>query len=94
MRKILCVAGGIAGDVLSAAVKLGKRLACIALGALCAMATATGRAVKNLLHRVACNVGKKMQDIIPPVCRIVMIVSAAVAALSCVGWLLSRKKLA
>ena len=41
-----------------------------------------------------CGVGKKVQKFIPPVCKIVMIVSGAVALLSCVGWLISRKKFA
>jgi len=41
-----------------------------------------------------CGVGKKVQKFIPPVCKVVMIVSGAVALLSCVGWLISRKKFA
>ena len=36
-----------------------------------------------------CGVGKKVQKFIPPVCKVVMIVSGAVALLSCVGWLIS-----
>ena len=41
-----------------------------------------------------CGVGKKVQKFIPPVCKVVMIVSGAVALLSCLGWLISRKKFA
>jgi len=50
--------------------------------------------VKDLLGKAACGVGKKVQKFIPPVCKVVMIVSGAVALLSCVGWLISRKKFA
>ena len=38
--------------------------------------------------------GQKVQKIIPPFCKVMMIVSGAVAVLSCVGWLISRKKFA
>ena len=94
MRKFLHMAGGIAKKVLATAVKLGKKLAHIALQAVGTAAAAVGKAVKGLLGKAACGVGKKVQKVIPPVCKIVMIVSAAVAALSCVGWLISRKKFA
>ena len=56
--------------------------------------SAVGKAVKDLLGKAACGVGKKVQKFIPPVCKVVMIVSGAVALLSCVGWLISRKKFA
>ena len=59
-----------------------------------AAVSAVGRAVKGLLGKAACGVGKKVQKFIPPVCKVVMIVSGAVALLSCVGWLISRKKFA
>ena len=51
-------------------------------------------AVKGLLGRAARGAGKQVQKVIPPCCKIVMIVSGAVAVLSCVGWLVSRKKIA
>ena len=44
--------------------------------------------------RDSCDVGKRVQKIIPPFCKVMMIVSGAVAVLSCVGWLISRKKFA
>lgn len=56
-----------------------------------AAVSTVGRAVKGLLGKAACGVGKKVQKFIPPVCKVVMIVSGAVALLSCVGWLISRK---
>ena len=59
-----------------------------------AAVSAVGRAVKGLLGKAACGVGKKVQKFIPPVCKVVMIVSGAVALLSCLGWLISRKKFA
>ena len=46
--------------------------------------------MKGLLGKAACGVGKKVQKFIPPVCKVVMIVSGAVALLSCVGWLISQ----
>ena len=94
MRRFLHMAGGIAKKVLATAVKLCRKLAYIALETAGTAAAAVGKAVKGLLGRAACGVGKKVQKVIPPVCRIVMIVSAAVAALSCVGWLISRKRFA
>jgi type II secretory pathway component PulL len=50
--------------------------------------------VKGLLGRAARGAGKQVQKVIPPCCKLVMIVSGAVAVLSCVGWLVSRKKIA
>ena len=61
------------------------------------LATAA-KLAKKLAHIVlqaaGAAVGKKVQKFIPPVCKVVMIVSGAVALLSCVGWLISRKKFA
>ena len=88
MRKFLHMAGGIAKKTLATAAKLAKKLAHIVLQA------AGAAAVKGLLGKAACGVGKKVQKFIPPVCKVVMIVSGAVALLSCVGWLISRKKFA
>jgi hypothetical protein len=53
-----------------------------------------GKAATKLLGKAACGVGKRVQKIIPPFCKVMMIVSGAVAVLSCVGWLISRKKFA
>lgn len=94
MRKLLHMAGGIAKKTVAAAVKLAKKLMHIALQAVGTTAAAIGKAAKGPLGKAACGVGKRVQKVIPPVCKIVMIVSAAVAALSCVGWLISRKKFA
>lgn len=94
MRKLLHMAGGIAKKTVAAAVKLAKKLMHIALQAVGTTAAAIGKAAKGLLGKAACGVGKRVQKVIPPVCKIVMIVSAAVAALSCVGWLISRKRFA
>ena len=56
---------------------------------------ATLEADKKACKKIGpCGVGKKVQKFIPPVCKVVMIVSGAVALLSCVGWLISRKKFA
>ena len=86
MKKFLHQAGGIARKVTAAAVKLAKKLAHMAAEAAVSAAAAVGKA--------ACGVGKRVQKIIPPFCKIMMIVSGAVAVLSCVGWLISRKKFA
>lgn len=94
MKKIWHVASGIAAKALSVAVKLAKKLAHMAVETAAAAVTAAGKAVAGLLGKAACGVGKKVQRIIPPFCKIVMIASAAVAVLSCVGWLVSRKKFA
>ena len=94
MRKFLHMAGGIAKKTLATAAKLAKKLAHIVLQAAGAAVSAVGKAVKGLLGKAVCGVGKKVQKFIPPVCKVVMIVSGAVALLSCVGWLISRKKFA
>lgn len=86
MKKFLHQAGGIARKVTAAAVKLAKKLAHMAAEAAVSAAAAVGKA--------ACGVGKRVQKIIPPFCKVMMIVSGAVAVLSCVGWLISRKKFA
>lgn len=85
MRKFLHMAGGIAKKTLATAAKLAKKLAHIVLQAAGAAVSAVGRAVKGLLGKAACGVGKKVQKFIPPVCKVVMIVSGAVALLSCVA---------
>ena len=92
MKKFLHQAGGIARKVTAAAVKLAKKLAHMA-AAVSAVA-AVGKAATKLLGKAACGVGKRVQKIIPPFCKVMMIVSGAVAVLSCVGWLISRKKFA
>ena len=83
MRKFLHMAGGIAKKTLATAAKLAKKLAHIVLQAAGAAVSAVGKAVKGLLGKAACGVGKKVQKFIPPVCKVVMIVSGAVALLSC-----------
>ena len=88
MKKFLHQAGGIARKVTAAAVKLAKKLAHMAAEA------AVCKAATKLLGKAACGVGKRVQKIIPPFCKVMMIVSGAVAVLSCVGWLISRKKFA
>ena len=91
MKKFLHQAGGIARKVTAAAVKLAKKLAHMAAEAA---VSAVGKAATKLLGKAACGVGKRVQKIIPPFCKVMMIVSGAVAVLSCVGWLISRKKFA
>ena len=93
MRKFLHMAGGIAKKTLATAAKLAKKLAHIVLQAAGAAVSTVGRAVKGLLGKAACGVGKKVQKFIPPVCKVVMIVSGAVALLSCVGWLISETRI-
>ena len=91
MRKFLHMAGGIAKKTLATAAKLAKKLAHIVLQAAGAAVSAVGKAVKGLLGKAACGVCNRVQKIIPPFCKVMMIVSGAVAVLSCVGWLVARK---
>ena len=91
MRKFLHMAGGIAKKTLATAAKLAKKLAHIVLQAAGAAVSGVGRALKGLLGKAACGVGKRVQKIIPPFCKVMMIVSGSVALLSCVGWLVARK---
>ncbi len=94
MKRFLHQAGGIARKVTAAAVKLAVRLAHMAAEAAVSAVAAVGKAVTKLLGKAACGVGRRVQKVIPPVCKVVMIVSGAVAVVSCVGWLISRKKFA
>jgi len=94
VKKFLHQAGGIARKVTAAAVKLAKKLAHMAAEAAASAVAAVGKAATKLLGKAACGVGKRVQKIIPPFCKVMMIVSGAVAVLSCVGWLISRKKFA
>ena len=84
MKKFLHIAGGTAKKAFYTVVKLARKLASMALRAAGGALTAAGMALKKPLHRA--------QALISPVFRITMIVSGALAALSCVGWLLTRKK--
>ena len=99
MKKFLHQAGGIARKVTAAAVELRQeryeeKLAHMAAEAAVSAVAAVGKAATKLLGKAACGVGKRVQKIIPPFCKVMMIVSGAVAVLSCVGWLISRKKFA
>ena len=94
MKKYLHMAGEAAGKLLAAAAKLAKRLAYTVMRTVGAAAGVVGKALKSLLDKAACGVGKKARRVVPPLCKIVMIASGAVAVLSCVGWLISRKKCA
>ena len=86
MKKFLHIASGVAKKTLHAAVKLAKKLTSLVLQAAGSALTAAGKALKRPLT--------KLQGVLSPIFKIAMIVSAALAALSCLGWLLTRKNAA
>lgn len=62
MRKFLHMAGGIAKKTLATAAKLAKKLAHIVLQAAGTAVSAVGKAVKGLLGKAACGVGKRCRS--------------------------------
>lgn len=86
MKKFLHIASGAAKKALYAAAKLAKKLTSLALRAAGSALTAAGKALKRPMT--------KLQGVLSPIFKIAMIASAALAALSCLGWLLTRKKAA
>ena len=86
MKKILHIAANTAQELLHTAVKLVNKLASLALKTVKSGLSCVGKALKKPVD--------KLQSVLSPVFKIVMIASAALAALSCLGWLLTRKKAA
>lgn len=86
MKKFLHIASGAAKKTLYAAIKLAKKLTSLALQAAGSALAAAGKALKRPMT--------KLQGVLSPIFKIAMIASAALAALSCLGWLLTRKKAA
>ena len=86
MKKILHIAAGAAKELLHTAVKLVNKLASLALKTVNSALSCIGKTLKKPVAR--------LQSALSPVFKIVMIASAALAALSCLGWLLTRKKAA
>ena len=86
MKKILHIAAGTAQELLYTAVKLVSKLASLSLKTVKSGLVCAGKVLKKPVD--------KLQSVLSPVFKLVMIVSAALAALSCLGWLLTRKKAA
>ena len=86
MKKILHIAANTAQELLHTAVKLVNKLASLALKTAKSGLVCAGKVLKRPVD--------KLQSVLSPVFKIVMIASAAVAALSCLGWMLTRKKAA
>ena len=86
MKKILNIAANTAQELLHTAVKLVNKLASLALKTAKSGLSCVGKVLKKPVD--------KLQSVLSPVFKIVMIASAAVAALSCLGWMLTRKKAA
>ena len=86
MKKILHIAAGTAQELLHTAVKLVSNLASLSLKTAKSGLVCAGKVLKKPVD--------KLQSVLSPVFKLVMIASAALAALSCLGWLLTRKKAA
>ena len=86
MKKILHIAADTAQELLHTAVKLVSKLAPLSLKTVKSGLSCVGKVLKKPVG--------KLQSVLSPVFKLVMIASAAVAALSCLGWMLTRKKAA
>ena len=86
MKKILHIAANTAQELLHTAVKLVSKLASLSLKTVKSGLSCVGKVLKKPVG--------KLQSVLSPVFKLVMIASAALAALSCLGWLLTRKKAA
>ena len=86
MKKILHIAANTAQELLHTAVKLVSKLASLSLKTVKSGLVCAGKVLKKPVD--------KPQSVLSPVFKLVMIASAALAALSCLGWLLTRKKAA
>lgn len=91
MKKILSVMAGLIRKAAGMALSLLKKGVSLGLSAARSAAAAAGRLTARLTGRAACCVGGKLKKLLTPALKGVMIVSASVAVLSCVGWLVSRK---
>lgn len=84
MKKFLHIVSGAAKKALHTTAKLARKLLAIALDAACGALSCAGKALKKPLI--------KLREVLSPLLKITMLVTASVAALSCVGWLLLRRK--
>ncbi len=91
MKKILSVMAGLIRKAAGMALSLLEKGVSLGLSAARSAAAAAGRLTARLTGRAARCVGGKLKKLLTPALKGVMIVSASVAVLSCVGWLVSRK---
>lgn len=91
MKKILNVIAGVAKKAAGVALSLVGKGVSLGLSAAKSGAVAVGRLFAKLTGKAARCVGGKMKKLLAPALKGVMIVSASVAVLSCVGWLVSRR---
>jgi len=91
MKKILNVIAGVAKKAAGIALSLVGKGISLGLSAAKSGAAAVGRLMAKLSGRVVRCMGEKMKKLMAPMLKGVMIVSASVAVLSCVGWLVSRR---
>ena len=91
MKKILNVIAGVAKKAAAVALSLVGKGVSLGLSAAKSGAAAVGRLVGKLSGRMVRCMGTKMKKLMTPMLKGVMIVSASVAVLSCVGWLVSRR---
>lgn len=91
MKKILSVMAGLIRKAAGMALSLLEKGVSLGLSAARSAAAAAGCLTARLTGRAARCVGGKLKKRLTPALKGVMIVSASVAVLSCVGWLVSRK---
>ena len=91
MKRILNVIAGVAKKAAGVALSLVGKGVSLGLSAAKNGAVAVGRLVGKLSGRMVRCMGTKMKKLMAPMMKGVMIVSASVAVLSCVGWLVSRR---
>lgn len=94
MNKVLHMVRSGANRLTGCAWKLGKRAVAFVVQTACGVAAAVARFFVSLAGKVARWAGNKLAPLLPPLFLVTMIVSAVLAAASCAGWLLTRKKVA
>ena len=94
MKKFLHVLADAAKKAASVALSLVGEGVSLGLSAARSAVAAVGRLAARLSGKLARCVGGKLKAHLAPTLLGVMIVSGSVALLSCVGWLISRKKFA
>lgn len=92
MNKVLHLVQGMAKKCFRCGWKLGKKIAVFAVETACCAAGAVAKFFAGLVGKIAKWAGNKLAPLLPPLFLVTMIVSAVLAAASCAGWLLTRKK--
>lgn len=91
MKKVLEITVGAAKKAAGTVLALVGKGVSLCLSAVRHAAAAAGHLTAKMMGKAAQCVGGKVKKVAAPALKGVMIVSAAVTVLSCVGWLVARR---